>query len=181
MQFDVLFRHSSEQQLTNTTCRTILADAASKGAPAVVDIKRVVCLIEHRLSHSEGRSHIGYGLIMLLTSILERLSLTMSSVDILSLKEFVFVRPGIIKTSLMSETLSDLVRDGRFPTLVFLILADRSSGYHQLVKIVLDPRSQGDRMLISDISNHWLERVKNSLRSDNLVRYFQRHRRPSQL
>ncbi|KAF8219132.1 hypothetical protein L208DRAFT_1448990 [Tricholoma matsutake] len=153
LQFDVLFRHSSEQQLTNTTCRTILADAASKGAPAVVDIKRVVCLIEHRLSHSEGRSHIGYGLIMLLTSILERLSLTMSSVDILSLKEFVFVRPGIIKTSLMSETLSDLVRDG----------------YHQLVKIVLDPRSQGDRMLISDISNHWLERVKNSLRSDNLV------------
>ena len=49
----------------------------------------------------------------------------------------------------------------------FLPFANRSSGYHQLVKIILNPRSEGDRMLISEISNHWLETIRTSLRSDN--------------
>jgi hypothetical protein len=90
--------------------------------PSVVDIKRVVCLIEHRLSHSESRDYLTHGLLVLLSSIMERVLSTMSSGDTLALKEFIFIRPGIIKTSLLSETLSDLVREGRFLTFVTLTL-----------------------------------------------------------
>jgi nucleolar pre-ribosomal-associated protein 1 len=141
------------------------------GTPAVVDIRRVVCLIEHRLSHSEGRDQLSRGLLILLASILERLSLTMLPADVLALKEFVFVRPGIIKTSLMSESLSDVVRDGKYDSCVCVsssLGVDRSlsSGYHHLVKTVLDPENEDDRMLVSDISYHWLEMIKTMLRSD---------------
>lgn len=95
------------------------------GAPTVVDIKRVVRLIEHRLSISEGRGHLNHGLIALLASIFERLSFAVPSMDVLALKEFLFVRPGIIKTSLMSETLPDVVREGSIlSTSLFFILAD---------------------------------------------------------
>jgi nucleolar pre-ribosomal-associated protein 1 len=140
------------------------------GTPAVVDIRRVVCLVEHRLFHAEGRDHLSRGLLILLASILEGLSLTMSSTDILALKEFVFVRSGIIKTSLMSESLSDVVRDGMYDSCVCVssLCVDRSlsSGYHQLVKSALDPKNEDDRMLVSDISCHWLQMIKTTLRSD---------------
>jgi nucleolar pre-ribosomal-associated protein 1 len=165
LKFDVLLRHSSEQQLTNTAYRTILADAACVGA-TVVDIKRVVSLIEHRLSQSEGRDDVVYALTMLLASILERSPSTMSSTSIFALKESIFVRPGIIKTSLMSATLPDLVRDGMFE-FEFLTHANRPSGYHQLVKFTLNPRCEDDRLLISDISNYWLEMIKCSVKSDD--------------
>jgi len=116
LSFDVLFRHSSERQIADATCRKILADRALMDTPSVVDIKRVVCLIEHRLSRSEGRDYLTHGLLTLLASIMECLLSTMSPGDVLALKEFIFVRPGIIKTSLMSETLSDLVRERWFLT-----------------------------------------------------------------
>jgi nucleolar pre-ribosomal-associated protein 1 len=136
-------------------------------ALSIVDNKRVVCLIEHRLSHSDNRDYLTHGLLTLLASILERLPSTMSPGDILALTDFIFVRPGIIKTSLMSETLSNLVRDCRFLTFRSPTFANRSSGYHQLVKIVLNPQSEDDRMLISEISGRWLETIRTSLGSDN--------------
>jgi nucleolar pre-ribosomal-associated protein 1 len=167
LQFDVLFRHSSEKQMTDIVCQETLVDAALMCPATVLDIKRVFRLIEHRMRHSEGQDRLGHGLIVLLASIFERSSSTMSSVDIHSLKEFLFVRPGIIKDSLMSKTLSNSIREGCFLMFPFVVLADRFPGYYQLVKSAIDPRSENDRMLVSDISSHWLETLKRTSLSNN--------------
>ena len=152
----------------DNTCRKILADAALKGDPTVVDIKRAICLIEHRLSHSRGQDHfLINGLVLLLASIFERLSSTMSCADIFALKEYVFVHSEIIKTNMMSDSLLGVVRDGKFDGVVFRITVDGSSlAYHRLVKIALDPRSEDDRMLASDISGHWLQAIKTTASID---------------
>lgn len=153
--------------MTDVTYRETLVDAALMGPATVLDIKRVFRLIEHRMRHSEGQDGLGHGLIILLASIFERSSSTMSSVDIFSLKEFLFVRPGVIKASLMSETLSNSIREGCLITFISVILADRSLGYHQLVQTAIDPRREDDRMLVSDISSHWLETLKRTSISNN--------------
>jgi hypothetical protein len=114
LRFDMLFLHSKENHLIEPAYRQILADTAFSTMPTLVDLKRVIRLITLRLSSSEGRDHSLRALAFLLATILKRASSTLPSPDAVALKEFIFVNPGVIKSSLISDTLSDLALEGNF-------------------------------------------------------------------
>ena len=95
--------------MVDTTCRKILADAALRGHPTLVDIKRAIYLFEHRMSQARGQDHF-----------LDQWTDFAAGIHILALKDYIFVRSEIIKTNLAPDSLPG-ARDGEFCILEFCI------------------------------------------------------------
>lgn len=112
LQFDFLFLHTTEAQILDDDCRKILVDTAVGLEPSIIELKRAVCLISHRLSGSIGRDNLINGLFLLLASILRCSSTALSITDFSDLKEFVFVHSRAISTNFTLESLSDIVCEG---------------------------------------------------------------------
>ncbi|RDB20241.1 Uncharacterized protein C14G10.02 [Hypsizygus marmoreus] len=162
LQFDFLFLHSTEAQLVDESCREILAGMAVGPVFTIVELKRAVCLITHRFFVAIGNDDLTNGLFLLLSSIIKRSADILSPPDFMMLKEVVFVRSGVIRRSLISESLSDTVMEG----------------LRQLVGI-LDSSNKNDRSLIAETFPHWvhvlqlgLDGVQVSLPS-LWIKYFQ--------
>jgi hypothetical protein len=79
-------------------------------------VKRAVCLLNHRLAASgEAASK---DVLLLLTSIVHRSQSTLSSTDVASLKEYIFRQSAPVMDLCLSSTLSNVVREGRFLSII---------------------------------------------------------------
>ncbi|KAG5640903.1 hypothetical protein DXG03_006683 [Asterophora parasitica] len=161
LQFDFLFLHASEAQFVDGACRGILAEAAIGHEPNVVEARKAIFLICHRLS--SGSDNQTKGLLLLLAAILERASTILSQPDLTALKETLFARSLALKSSLTSDSLSDVVREGIASPLSTRFATHNLPGLHHLVENTLDATNPSDRALIADTTAFWLEALKASL------------------
>ncbi|KAG6853529.1 hypothetical protein C0991_003449 [Blastosporella zonata] len=163
--FDFLFLHSGEQQLADPTCRAILAETAfGLGEPSLVEAKRAVYLIGHRLA-CDVVSEAKGGMFFLLALILKKASTTLPTDDFGALKAVVFIHSRIVKSYLRSGSLPHVIAEA----------------LHRLVQDSLDPGNVQDRELLSDTCSHWLEILMSDLVDDPIqvslastwIQYFQ--------
>lgn len=96
LSFEYLFIHSTESQLTDPASREILADTIFTSAPTLAHLQRVICLIFHSLSASEGRDLVAQGLLSLLASIVNRSTSVLPPLETVALKEAIFVHSSVV-------------------------------------------------------------------------------------
>ncbi|KAG6897168.1 hypothetical protein C0992_003674 [Termitomyces sp. T32_za158] len=128
---------------------SLYPEAALGDEPNVEDVKRAVYLVGHRLADRVAEQT--RGLFFLLASILKRASNTLPSDDFMALKEAVFNRFNIVKSYLISTSLSDAEREG----------------LHHLMREILDPKDTRDRELVATSSLHWLGVLMSSTINDS--------------
>lgn len=117
-----MFLHASEAQIIDERCQEILAETALGPEPNVAQVKGAICLICHRLAASEGRHDQVKGLFLLLALILKRSSVVLPVSEFAALKETIFVHSRVIKSSLISNSLSEPVREGKLSPLAVATL-----------------------------------------------------------
>ncbi|KAF8164735.1 ribosome 60S biogenesis N-terminal-domain-containing protein [Crassisporium funariophilum] len=149
LRFEWLYLHSTDLHVTDETSRTILVQSIFTHTPSLVDVVRVVHLLVHRIAASRKRDDVVKGHLSLLALITKSSNLVLPSADYSTLKEIIFLRPGVLKDVMMSSS-SPVSLEG-----VQLLLA-----------AALVPSSGDDRKLVSDISSHWTNVVKLSLEDD---------------
>ncbi|KAJ6559224.1 ribosome 60S biogenesis N-terminal-domain-containing protein [Mycena vulgaris] len=144
--FDCLFVNSTIADINDEIRRGILTEAALTNDPALPQLKRVVCLINHSLPASRDIPELTSGLILLLASICQRSALLLSSADYVYLKEYLFIRCAFMVDLCTTADTTDVV----------------FQGLHRLVDLVLDPTEVEDRQIASSITNHWLRVLMSS-------------------
>ncbi|KAF9460940.1 ribosome 60S biogenesis N-terminal-domain-containing protein [Collybia nuda] len=147
LQFDSLFLHSGEAEIGHAASRSILVEVAFGGVSSLLNIKQAVSLVTHRLMAVRSQDTLTKGLLLLLTSIVQRASTIFSAEDNVALKEAIFAYSEVIRIYLVSETVSDLVRES----------------LHNLVKVSLNPTNSTDQMVLTETTTYWLDALKKSL------------------
>jgi hypothetical protein len=100
------------EDITDETRRAILTDAAFTNAPTLVEMKRVVCLINHSLSASRDIPELTSGLVLLIASVCKRSALLLLAVDYAALKEYIFVHCSLIVDLCTTTDATDVVFQG---------------------------------------------------------------------
>ncbi|KAG6873594.1 hypothetical protein C0995_013967 [Termitomyces sp. Mi166 len=155
LSFDFLFLHADASQIADEACREVLSQAALGCEPNLRDATRAVCLIGHRLAG--GTAEQTKGLFFLLALILKRASITLPLNDFVALKEALFIHSNVVKSYLISGSLSDAERKG-ISLLVFHNYVSgpkRCQGLHHLIREVLDSTNTHDRELLVTPSAYW--------------------------
>lgn len=104
-------------------------------------------MIEHRLNivnEDEAR-----GLLSLLAVLTSEAQSILEDVDMITLKESLFVEPSAVKRLAMAQGLDSSIQ----------------SGLRELLQSSFDPRSTADRRILSEVSAHWLALLQTSLDS----------------
>jgi hypothetical protein len=105
--------HSSEAQFSDEKCRDILVETAFGDTPTLVNVKRVISLISHRLTTSREEGTLARGLLLLLACVVERASSVFSAAQIMALKEAIFTHSEVIRSYLVSDSISSSIREGK--------------------------------------------------------------------
>ncbi|KAF8812641.1 hypothetical protein BYT27DRAFT_7159048 [Phlegmacium glaucopus] len=151
LNFEWLFLHAAEQQIMDKKHQTILSDAVFTHMPTLVELTQVLHLVMHAIAASRPRDEIVRAQLSIIASIFQQSKNVLPVVSLDSLKEFVFVRPGILKDVMMTISSTEILLQG----------------VQSLSEAVLNPASENDRKLASDISYHWLTAVKGGLDGKN--------------
>ena len=111
LEFEWLFLNTNNEQIIDKTYQTILTDTIFTRTPTLVELTQAVHFIMHAIVASRPRDEIIKAQLSIVASIFQRSKsvLPVNSLD--SLKEFVFVRPGVLK-DLMMATLSNEIVQG---------------------------------------------------------------------
>lgn len=113
LQFDLLFLHSTAEQLLDQRCRDILSEVVvGHGESSMSELKRAIVMISHKVTASADQDEVVNGLFLLLASILRLASGTLGGVDHATLKELVFVQSPALELYFTSERLSDVILQG---------------------------------------------------------------------
>lgn len=158
--FQLLYLHADRSVLLDEEPRAIISRALM-GSPTLLNIKRAVHLISHGLKSPEDE--MCCALILLLTKMMEDASRVFSANDIDALKEQIFAQDGNLKNLHVVRDVADSTREGK------LFFAKRLSqalkpdvALKQLVRVSLEPVTERNKTISSDICTYWLNVVRSN-------------------
>ena len=162
LDFKWLFLHMDNRQIMDKSHQTILSNTVFSRSPSLVELTQVVRLVVHSIAAARPQDEIIRAQLIIIASILQQSKnvLPVNSID--SLKELVFVRPGVLKDIMMTMPSSEILQ-GNLNLLLSSPFSLSISGVHFLSEAILSPASQNDRKLVSDISYYWVTAVKGGL------------------
>ena len=136
--------------------------------PTLVELTQVVRLIMHAISASRPRDEILRAQLSIIASIFQQSKSILPVASLDSLKELVFVRPGVLKDIMMSMSSKGILQG----ELTFFVgppfpFSQTISGVQSLTEAILSPTLENDRKLVSDISYYWVTVVKGGLDDKN--------------
>ena len=141
-------------------CRVILSDSVFTQTPSLVDLVRVVRLIMHRLPAQQSESEGAVtGLLLVLARIVKRSKAVLSPGDFSSLKAMVFEHQGVLKEMFIA---GGSAQGAPFRS-VIRGSSDGFIGTKQLLEASLVATSEIDRLLVSDIGRHWMDKLQLAL------------------
>lgn len=94
----------------------MLLNTAFAKNPTLVELKKVIRLIGHRVKVEFGKDVTINGLYELLALVIKKAIVLMPMADAYALKELVFMRPGVFKDFMMLGSLSKTVQQGKHIT-----------------------------------------------------------------
>ena len=142
-------------------CRVVLSDSVFTPTPSLVDLVSVVRLIMHRLpgqqqSESEG---VVTGLLLVLARIVKRSKAVLNSGEFASLKAMVFEHQGVFQEIFMAGSSAQ----GALFQSIVKGFSDGFIGTKQLLEASLVATSETDRLLVSVIGRHWMDKLQLAL------------------
>ncbi|KAF8959548.1 ribosome 60S biogenesis N-terminal-domain-containing protein [Flammula alnicola] len=144
--FQWIYLHSGLQEIVNEHDQIVLSNSVFVQRPTLVDVTRAVYLVMHAVSAARQQDEVLKGHISLLARILKAASAVLSSSDLNTIQEVIFVQPGILKDIMMSPSSSDVLES------IELVLES-----------TVKPSSESDCKLVSGISDHWFNVLKTGL------------------
>ena len=122
LNFEWLFVHMDNEQIMDKSFQTILSDIVFTQTPTLVDLTRVTYLVMHSIAASRSRDEIVRAQLSIIASVFEQSKtiLPVNSLD--SLKEFIFVRSGVLQDILMTTSSSGVLRGNHILMLSFRFL-----------------------------------------------------------
>ena len=163
LNFEWLFPHMDHQQIMDKKFQTILSDMVFTQTPTLVELVQVTHLVMHSIAASRPQNKIIRAQLSIIASVFQQSKtiLPVNSLD--SLKELIFVRSGVMQDIMMTTSSSEVLQGNHNLLLSSPFLIVCISGIHILSEAILNPASQNDRKLVSDISYHWVTAVKVGL------------------
>ena len=161
LDFSWLFLHAREDEIMDEKCRVVLCDSVFTQTPSLVDLVRVVRLIMHRLPAQQQSENEGAvtGLLLVLARIMKRSKVVLSPGEFTSLKAMVFEHHGVLEEMFMAGGPAQ----GALFHSVVRSFSDRFIGTKQLLEASLVATSETDRLLVSDIGRHWMDKLQLAL------------------
>ncbi|EGO30148.1 hypothetical protein SERLADRAFT_444262 [Serpula lacrymans var. lacrymans S7.9] len=150
LEFGWLFIQSNSSDLSSVQCRDTLVNLLFSRSTSHLEVERAICMIVHGITSSEDREQLQSDLLLLLASIMKKASAMLQIADMSALKERVFVQLQCIRSLCFSNSLS----------------LDVEHGLHVFVEASLDSTCPEDRMLVADISTHWLALFRTNILSE---------------
>ena len=110
LNFEWLFVHMDNEQIMDKSFLTTLSNIVFTQTPTLVDLTRVTHLVMHSIAASRSRDELVRAQLSIIASVFEnsKTILPVNSLD--SLKEFIFVRSGVLQDILMTTSSSEVLR-----------------------------------------------------------------------
>jgi len=112
LKFEWLFLYMDEQQIMDKTHQTMLSDTVFTQTPTLVELTRVVHLVMHTITASRPRDDIVRAQLSIIASIFQHSKNVLPVASLDSLKELVFVHPGVLKDVMMTMSPSEVLLQG---------------------------------------------------------------------
>ena len=117
LDFEWLFLHMDNRQIMDKTYQTILSNSVFSRTPTLVELTQVLLLVMHSIAASRPRDEVIEAQLFIIASILQQSKAVLPVNSLDSLKELVFVRPGVLKDIMMTMPSSEIFQ-GNLNTLL---------------------------------------------------------------
>ncbi|KAK2459367.1 hypothetical protein APHAL10511_008611 [Amanita phalloides] len=144
--FHMLYLHADKSVFLDEEPRRMICRSLTN-SPGLLSVKRAIRLVFHGLNPTSSRDELHSALLLLLTNIMEDVSLVLSAPDVDMLKEEMFARDGNLKSLCITPDIADSTRDA----------------LKRLVRVSLHPLDARNKTIVSDISAYWLSMAKCSV------------------
>ena len=110
LNFEWLFLHMNNRQIMDKSLQTILSDTVFTQKPTLVELTRVTQLVMHSIAASRPRDEIIRAQLSIIASVFQQLKTILPGDSLDSLKEFIFVRSGVLQDIMMTTSSSEVIQ-----------------------------------------------------------------------